>query len=321
MTLDLQAAYAQEAPSAENAAPRNATLIFNGRAGGSERFSPDMLVEGLHALGYHPVYRATDDEADIEAALQDVSGAVFVAGGDGTIRATALHLAGRSGVCLGLIPMGTANNIARTLGITGDPLEVIAAYAGGKTAPLDLGRVTAPWGEDLFLEACGCGAFADVLAEYDPEEGKSPLRAAGALVSTLRDLAPPALALTIDGQAQPLRHHAVLEVMNTHATGPRLRLAPNASPCDGQLNLVRVDAEERDGILAYLSALARGEFDALPSVQNDTVTRAGIPYVGQAFHVDGEVRPPQPGVSGKVQIEVWAGALRVLLPAQGQQEG
>jgi len=293
----------------------DATLIFNSKAGGSDRFTPDLLVEALHAQGYRPVYRATDDEGDLQAALRDVRGTVFVAGGDGTIRAAALHLAGREDIRLGVIPMGTANNIGRTLGVQGDPLEVIASYAGARTAPLDLGRVTAPWGEDLFLEAFGCGTFAEMLAEYDPEDGKSPLRAVGAIVSTLGHFDPPPLNLTVDGQPQPLAAHALVEVMNTQATGPRLRLAPNADPTDGLLDLVRVNAEERDSLLTYLRALAQNQFDGLGSVRSDPVQRVLIPYVGQAFHVDGEVRAPRPGLAGTVQVDVWAGALCVLLPA------
>lgn len=312
MTLPSQAAR----PLTGGAAT-DATLIFNGKAGGSDRFSPDLLVEALHAQGYRPVYRATDDEDDLQAALRDVRGTVFVAGGDGTVRAAALHLAGRAGLRLGVIPMGTANNIGRTLGVQGDPLEVIAGYAGARTAPLDLGRVTGPWGEDLFLEAFGCGAFADMLAEYDPEDGKSPLRAANAIVSTLGHFDPPPLSLTLDGEVQSLAVHALVEVMNTQATGPRLRLTPNADPTDGLLDLVRVDAGERDGLLTYLTALAGNHFDALSSVRSDPVRRVQIPYVGQAFHVDGEVRAPRPGLAGTVQVDVWPGALCVLRPAAG----
>ncbi|GMA14113.1 diacylglycerol kinase family lipid kinase [Deinococcus metallilatus] len=314
MTLD-----AQPAPPLSGAAVTDATLIFNSNAGGSGRASPDRLVEALYQQGYRPVYRATDDEADLAAALQEARGTVFVAGGDGTVRAVALRLAGRPGLRLGILPMGTANNVGRTLGVAGDPLDVIASYAGAGTVPLDLGRVWAPWGEDLFLEACGCGAFAEVLAEYDPEGGKSPLRAVGALTSTLGKFDPLPLALTLDGQPQPEVPYALVEVMNTRATGPRLKLATTADPTDGQLNVIRVDAGGREGLLAYLAALARDSFEELSSVENVPVRRIEIPYVGQAFHVDGEVRPAQPGVRGVVRVEVWPGALSVLVPRQ--QEG
>lgn len=305
------------APEATDAAA--ATLIFNTQAGGSERASPDHLVEALHQLGYRPVYRATDSEEDLQQALAEVRGTVFVAGGDGTIRAAALHLAGRGGVVLGIIPMGTANNIGRTLGIAGEPLEVIAAYQGASARPFDLGRVTAPWGEDVFLEACGCGAFAEVLAEYNPDDGKSPLRALQALGTALSGFEPAPMVLTLDGDTEPDETpYALLEVMNTRATGPRLRLATHADPADGLLDVVRIDAGARDSMLAYLAALARDDFEALPSVQS---TRAGvveIPYTGQAFHIDGEVRPAQPGGLGTVRVEAWAGALQVLLPPEAR---
>ncbi|WP_189007929.1 diacylglycerol/lipid kinase family protein [Deinococcus malanensis] len=291
-----------------------ATLIFNTNAGGSEACTPDHLVEELHRLGFRPVYRATDSEDDLEHALADAHGTVFVAGGDGTIRAAALHLAGRPGITLGVIPMGTANNIGRMLGVQGPPLEVVASYRDALVQPFDMGRVTAPWGEDLFLEACGCGAFADVMAEYDPEEGKSPVRAAQALSTALRDFEPVTVTLSLDGEVLPETSYVLLEVMNTKATGPRLRMATSADTHDGLLDVIRIDAHEREGVLAYLAALARDDFEHLPSVQADQARVVDIPYHGQAFHIDGQVRPPEQGGMGNVRIEVWPGALQVLVP-------
>lgn len=293
-----------------------ATLIYNTKAGNTERHSPEELLAAISALGYAPVYRATDSEEDLSLALREVQGTVFVAGGDGTIRAATMHLAGREGVVLGIVPMGTANNIGRMLGIQGDAPDVIAAYRGAVVRPFDLGRVTAPWGEELFLEAFGCGAFAEVLAEYNPDDGKSPLRAVQALGVALSGFDPAPIVLTLDGVPHPDETpYALLEVMNTNATGPRLRLATHADVSDGLLDVVRIDAAQRDGMLAYLAALARDEFEALPSVLSDQARRVEIPYTGQAFHVDGEVRAPQPGAVGMVHVEAWAGALQVLVPA------
>ncbi|UBV42811.1 diacylglycerol kinase family lipid kinase [Deinococcus taeanensis] len=298
-----------------------AILIFNTNAGGSTRCTPDLLVTALQGIGFQPVYRATTGEEELERALADAQGTVFVAGGDGTVRAVALHLAGRDGVTLGVIPMGTANNVARTLGVQGEPLDVIALYAQATEQPFDLGRVEGPWGEDVFLEACGCGAFADVMAEYDPEGGKSPLRAVQALTTALTTFDPPPAAVTLDSEVLPETAFALLEVMNTKATGPRLRLATNADPGDGQLDVVRIDAAGREGLLAYLAALARDDFEALSSVESTRAARVEIPYTGQAFHVDAEVREPMQGVTGRVLIEAWPAALRVLVPVPAQAAG
>lgn len=291
-----------------------ATLIFNEQAGGSGVCQPADLLAAIEALGYTARHEPTANPEDLKRVLADAHGTVFVAGGDGTVRATAMELAGREGVVLGLIPMGTANNIGRTLGVQGPPLDVLAGYAEADVRPFDLGRMTGPWGEDLFLEACGCGAFANVLAEYNPDDGKSPVRAVQALASTLGTFAPMDLALRVDDQPLPVQGLAVVEVMNTKATGPRLRLATHADATDGKLSLIRVNADDRDGALAYLSALARDDFETLPSVQADDVQRVQIPFIGQPFHVDGEVRTPEPGMAGTVTVEVWAGALRVLVP-------
>ena len=96
----LEPALPEQVPALAETATTEATLIFNTKAGGSERCSPDHLVEALHRIGYRPVYRATDSEDDLLQALREVQGTVFVAGGDGTIRAATLHLAGREGVVL-----------------------------------------------------------------------------------------------------------------------------------------------------------------------------------------------------------------------------
>lgn len=299
------------------AAQPDATLIFNRKAGGSEGYAPEQFTEKLQQVGYRPVYRPTDSCEDLQRAIEAAQGTVFVAGGDGTVRSAALLLAGRRGLTLGIVPMGTANNIGRTLGIEGEPLDVLEGYRGAQVRPFDLGRVKAPWGEDLFLEACGCGAFADIITEYDPEGGKSPLRALQALTTTLGNFEPPLLPITLDGQPVPPTPYALLEVLNTRATGPRLQLATHADPGDGQLDVIGVDAEERQNMLAYLGALLRDEFAELPSVQSQLAREVEIPYTGQAFHVDGEVRPPLPGQGGKVHISVWPGALRVLTPTAG----
>lgn len=296
-----------------------ATLIFNDEAGSSKKATPKGLISALAESGYQATHLQTKDEDDLASALKTVSGVIFVAGGDGTLRGVAKNVAGRPDVTLALIPMGTSNNIAHTLGLAGAPEEVARSYAGAQPRPFDAGRIAAPWGQDIFFEACGCGIFADVLAAYDPDEQKSPLRAAQAIVTTLPGFEPLDLALELDGVPQAALPLALLEVMNIRATGNSMKLATSADPSDGLLNVIRIDAAQRNSFLAYAAALARDDFEALPSVLADEAKTIQIPYLGQAFHVDGEVRPAQPHVVGTVNIEVWPGALHVLQPVSSAQ--
>ncbi|GGJ27829.1 diacylglycerol/lipid kinase family protein [Deinococcus roseus] len=296
-----------------------ATLIYNQNAGGSNRITPEALIDALSGIGYQPVYQATSCEDDLEKALQDARGAVFVAGGDGTVRATALHLLGKD-LYLGLLPMGTANNIGRTLGIIGEPLEVISRYAGGTTVPFDVGRVRAPWGEDFFLEACGCGLYADVLAAYNPQNGKSPVRALQAMSTTLSGYQPVPTVLCVD-HADFSGSYLMTEVLNTQATGPRLRLAPLAHTGDGFLDVVTINQEQQESMFTYLGGLLGGNFTDLASVSHHKGEFIELHWSGQPFHIDGEIRPHGatgmvPNAEGQIVIEVMKGALNLLVPAQ-----
>ncbi|GEM44475.1 diacylglycerol/lipid kinase family protein [Deinococcus cellulosilyticus] len=296
-----------------------ATLIFNQNAGGSNRVTPERLIQALEGIGYHPVYEATSSEADLEKALERAQGTVFVAGGDGTIRATALHLIGRD-LHLGILPMGTANNIGRTLGIVGEPLDVIDQYSKSISLPFDVGHVRAPWGEDYFLEACGCGLYADMLAAYNPENGKSPMRALQVMSTTLAGYQPLPVVACLDHQ-DISGSYLMAEVLNTQATGPRMRLAPEAHPGDGLFDVVTVNPEQRDSMFSYLGALIGGSFTDLASVSHQQGRLVEFHWMGQPFHVDGEVRPqgatgPLEGAEGQVVIELLQGALHMLVPAR-----
>lgn len=297
-----------------------AVLIYNEEAGSSNKTTPEALLAALTEAGFQATQLQTRQEEDLDVLLE-FSGVVFVAGGDGTLRGVAKRLVGRHDVRLAPIPMGTSNNIAHTLNLLDSPEEVARSYRRTHELAFDAGLIDAPWGPDIFFEACGCGVFADVLAAYDPEQQKSPVRAAQALIRTLPGFQPLPLALELDDVPQPETPLALLEVMNTRATGNSMKLATSADPHDGLLDVVQVNGEQRDSFLAYLGALLRDDFEALPSVLAAPVRTVQIPYLGQAFHVDGEVRAADPAFSAKdhpakVQIKVWPGALPLLLPEQ-----
>jgi diacylglycerol kinase family enzyme len=94
----------------------------------------------------------------LEDELQDAD-AVLVAGGDGSVRRIALGLINRN-VPIGVLPMGTANNIARTLKLPRDPLRVIQELEAMVPARRDVGHFVAPWGTGHFVEGAGFGPFS-----------------------------------------------------------------------------------------------------------------------------------------------------------------
>lgn len=292
------------------------TLIHNEQAAGRFRMSTARILELLGEAGYRAQHVPTEIEDDLKAALGDPGDLVVAAGGDGTVRGVALTLAELgSGVPLAPLPLGTANNIARTLGLVGTTEELLSGLRAPYRRPFDLGRIRAPWGEAYFLEAFGVGLFAHGMEQYDPEEGKSLLRAARAAFRTFWRYEAKDYRLALGGEDYSGRY-LMLQVMNTAAMGLRLHIAPGADPSDGLFDVMLVREDETVSPLRYLRGFATGGLDGFPNVlrvRTDTVTLA---WDGLPLHFDEEVRGDDDGSvsGGDLTLTLEPGALTLWLP-------
>jgi diacylglycerol kinase (ATP) len=267
-----------------------ATLIYNTGAGQANSLTPDDILAALHHVGFNPVYLATKDEDDLDEILHGVDGLVISAGGDGTAKAVATRLFGNPDAALAILPMGTANNLNATLGVEGTPLEIIERLRRPEKHRFDLGHVSAPWGEDYFMEGAGFGFFAEVLARYEPEKGKSVTRSVKSLVEALTQGY--GQKTTVHLPQQDISGEFLLvEILNAHAIGPRLKFAPDADPTDGLLHVVCIDSERREGYFSYLRGLLMEEIVDLPSVSVYKVPELSFEWHGFPFHIDDAVQP------------------------------
>lgn len=270
-----------------------ATLIFNDGAGTIRNTSAEVLLEALHQAGLEPVYTPTENEADLDPILaeaEEAGGVVVSAGGDGTARAIITRLIGKD-VPLVILPLGTANNIAAALGIQGDPLSLIASLKTPRIFGFDVGQVFSPWGTDYFLEGAGFGFFADILTTYEPEKGKSIWRGVQAFTSTLLNGYVHESCLHLNGEDLP-GEYLLVEALNTPAIGPRLRFAPNAHPGDGLLDIVCIQASDREGLLRYATSLISEDLEKLETVKVCQTQEMTFTWDGFPLHVDAELRPP-----------------------------
>ena len=137
---------------AEDNAARLAKLVSNLRAHGIE------AKVGLKTSG-----AAARDLA--RKAIKSGDPLVIVAGGDGTIGDVAAELIGKD-IVLGIVPTGTMNNVARSLGVPLDIEGACALIGMGTTRHIDMGRITTSAGTDAeyFLECAGVGLSAIVAA-------------------------------------------------------------------------------------------------------------------------------------------------------------
>jgi diacylglycerol kinase family enzyme len=137
------------------------TLIHNPDAGSTDESCADDLANSIRAAG-HSVTCRSCRSAGWENALLEPSDLVAVAGGDGIVGTVAKRMIGKS-VPITVLPMGTANNIASTLGLTGIPNDdLIRGWGSARRIQLDLGTARGPWGKRYFIEGLGLGLFTDV---------------------------------------------------------------------------------------------------------------------------------------------------------------
>jgi diacylglycerol kinase family enzyme len=265
----------------------HATLIYNPQAKNASNLTPEQILEALRQAGYDASYTPTSKEEDLDGVLENAKDLVVVAGGDGSIRAVATRLLKRNTKIVPL-SMGTANNIARTLALTGNPQEIIAGLVNPVERTLDIGCVTTPQGTDYFLEAMGIGMFADILERYNPEDGKSIARSIQSLLQTLNDYRPKFFHVNVDGQDLS-GSYILFEIMNTPTLGYHYLLAPDAKPDDGLFDLVLVHAKQREKYVTFIKSVLTGTLERLPEVSIQRGRTLEIAWRGFPLHIDGEV--------------------------------
>src|SRR5262249_44541825 len=142
---------------------RRAALVVNTRSRRGRRLYPvvrDRLrATGFDVLGSFPVGRAGGLGASLAAAMDLQPDLLIVGGGDGTISEAARCLAYQD-MALGIVPLGTTNNFARTLGIPLDVPGAIGVLAAGKVADVDLGKA----GDAIFANLVSAGLSGRVAA-------------------------------------------------------------------------------------------------------------------------------------------------------------
>jgi len=287
------------------------SLLYNPQAGSG---TPLDHIRGAIEQQGHDLVRVVESHADIEHLLEDTPDVVVAAGGDGTIARAARMLARRR-IPLAILPLGTANNIARSLAIEGSIDDLVAAWHTAGRVRLDLGIAEGDWGRQAFLEGVGAGlipaALADMQTRSDGDDLPAPEKVAGAIRTTgkvLSDLQPVEMTIVADG-ARTSGAFLLVEVLNMRAIGPNLLFSVDATPSDGFFHVVMAGEEHRDEIGRYLEeVLVRpGAALNLPLTRARHVTLQGASDI----QLDDEVMS-SPGRIVSMRID--EGALELLAP-------
>jgi diacylglycerol kinase (ATP) len=288
------------------------TLLLHNPSAGTGHPSPDDLIALLREAGLSPSYHSTA-APDFPDTLHQSSDLVVVAGGDGTVTKVLTQMTGRN-VPVAILPLGTANNIARSLGITGTPEDIVAGWRDAGRQRFDIGLTFGPHGQSRFVEAVGVGSLARAMADVDAAEtgGKDEVRLSRDVFrKQLADAQPEHVDITVDGEALP-GNLLFVEVMNIGYVGPNLYLAPSADPGDGLLDVVYVRADRRAEMLAWLGTSPdRGS----PPVDIRQGRRITLTWSRTSFRL-GDEFPPAAGEECTMTVALEPEAACVLVPSQ-----
>jgi diacylglycerol kinase family enzyme len=297
------------------------TLMHNPEAGDA-RHGKKELVAALAKAGHQATYQSTK-KSDYKIALKKPTDLVLVAGGDGTVVKVACRLID-TGIPLSVLPLGTANNLARSLGFVASPEEIIAQLQGGQKRPFDIGVARSPWGRRYFFEAIGGGLFAEYVRAATGEGKKtkevSREREMARHVSLLHRMLDdyPAQRWQIDIDGKDISDRYVLwEAMNIRSVGPALYLASQAATKDGQLDFVCAREADRSLLMDHLEARLAEKKHKFP-LPIRRFHQLRIVLGESALHLDDEPwsRKNQKLKSpSEIEISVKPSALVILQPA------
>jgi diacylglycerol kinase (ATP) len=305
-----------EAPDADAARARRdkplIRVIWNADAGSKGRISTnsadeprmrDLMTRGR--LGSELVATGSADEARAEAgdAVSRGYHLVVAAGGDGTVGIIASQLLGTQ-TALGILPLGSVMNVARSLGIPREPEAAADAIATGDVVAVDVGEVAGR----PFYEAGSVGMNAAMFREaqrFDDGDWSSMART---LWVALRYR--PA-RMSLDLEDRRIRTRALMvTVSNGPYTGAGMTVAPGARLDDGKFDVRIFRRFSKVRLLTHLASIAFGRTKYAPEIET---YRSRFVRIESAHPLPARADSRDLGET-PVEFVTRPGALRVVVP-------
>ena len=293
---------------------KGAALIVNARSRTGEK-AFEKASKHLEDLGVHTGVRyALSDPSrlpeTVREAVLEGHDPVILGGGDGSVSSTVDFLAHHH-CTLGLLPLGTANDFARTLEIPSDLEAACETIARGKVVDADLGLV----GDNFYVNVASVGLSVEVTRTLSPQLKKSigPLAYPVAALRAFFRHEPFAARLSFpDGDYETTEYERLLQVAvgNGRIYGGGMVVAPDSGIDDRHLDVYAIRLGRRRDLVGVARYLRSGDFVKNESVDHFRTRRIHLTTEpALAVNVDGELVAQTPQ-----EFSVAENALRVFVP-------
>jgi diacylglycerol kinase (ATP) len=300
-------------PQVRNKRPIKAKLIFNPTAGASGESPVELMdvIREMQAWKLIPepflVEPGCDLPGVVQNALEQGIRMFVVCGGDGTISSVARILAGTQGT-LGIIPIGTQNNTALSLGIPGDIPAAIAILRTGRRIKVDVGMAICNKIHTPFLEVCSVGLVSTLFPSADDIQ-HGILTSVGDFLTSLVGSPPSEIHLLLDGKQEIHNTGQIVLVSNMTYIGFHYQVDAAASFNDGLLDVLFFADLSKSDLLGYvIKGVGEGKPED-PRIQHYHVRKVVID-TQPAMQVMADGLPLG---KGRVSIEVRRHALAMMV--------
>jgi len=286
---------------------RQIALLANPAAGrGRSHLIVDQVAQRLGAQGASvDVLQARDAQDALDLARKAVADGVdtlATLGGDGMIH-LAVQAVANTGTALGVVPMGTGNDFARSLGLPDDPLAAADRVADGVRRTIDAARS----GERYFATVMAAGFDAAVNERANGMRWPhGDLRYTIAAVAVLGSWKALPYTFEIDGEERQVEAMLVC-IANTDSYGGGLRVPWGALPDDGLLDVIVIRPTSKLEFLRVLPQTRAGKHVNHPAFERIRARRVTVAAPGITAYADGEPFGPLP-----LTVECVPGGLTVL---------
>lgn len=289
---------------------KRVTLVQNPHAGAGAS-AQKVFQRELENAGYGVT--AVDPDHGLGKSLGRRTDVVIAAGGDGTVLTVARRLVGTK-VPLVILPLGTANNLANSVGVAPEVEGLLETLENPVERDLDIGLATGSWGERYFCESAGVGLFTDLLNGVVDESDKSPQHALRVLGDFLGKQTARRFELVVDGDDLS-GEYLMVEVMNAKLLGPNITLSKHASPWDQELDLVLVRQKDKKRLATFLMQLEHDPHTPPPKFETRSCRHVSLRLDGEALRIDDSLRPKKGAMpSHFADLRLLPGAVRLWLP-------
>lgn len=287
-------------------------LIFNPNSG-SNGESPVQLMDVTKEMQEWKLIPETyiiEPDCDLMGVVQDSIDQGFVlfvvCGGDGTVSAVAKALVGTNAI-LGIVPTGTQNNVALSLGIPTNIKDAVSIIRMGQCCNIDVGMITCGSEITSFIEVCSVGLFSNLFPAGDDIQ-HGDLTKIGDFLSILATSPASDIQLILNDSKEIKKTGHIVLISNMPYIGRNNQVALLDSFCDGFLNvLFFAELSKLDLMGCFIKGISKGEIEdsRIEHYQARKIlinTKPAMPIMADGIII-GE---------GSAQIEVWQGALAVM---------